>query len=71
MVVVPDGQQLEDGSGCSTCDYHIAQDADDRVTLQPVLPAVYCCMDPLVYQGRFTSSIGLGYADRGPPAFFS
>jgi hypothetical protein len=53
---------------CSICDYHFTKDAhNDFIIIElfhKQLPTLYF----ISYQSRKTSSIGLNYADRGPPA---
>ena len=53
---------------CSTCDYQLTKDSDlDFYTItvsieqEPILHII-------TYQSRHTASIGLCYADRGPPS---
>lgn len=71
FVLIPGGEQLEQDPGCVICDYHIAQDADATQALQPALHQCWFQQESALYRGHFTSSIGLAYSDRGPPAIFS
>jgi hypothetical protein len=60
--------QAEKAVNCSVCDYHFAKDAEHVFSAHAApgeqAPLVYL----ISYQSRAASSIGLGYADRGPPA---
>ena len=61
--------KVQKSSDCAICDYHITKDADLPLvsfsSTQHTLPAYYTVN---AYQSRLTSSIGLSYTDRGPPA---
>lgn len=60
--------KVQKSSDCPICDYHIAKDGDLPVVLfspaQNMLPG---CYQIIPYQSQLISSIGLSYADRGPP----
>jgi hypothetical protein len=61
--------KVQKSSDCAICDYHLAKDADlHTATIEPTqnVLSAYCNM--VAYQSRLTSSIGLSYSDRGPPA---
>jgi hypothetical protein len=59
---------VHNNTDCPVCDYHFAKDTD-----QPA-PAVmqakqWAVVTPVAsYTSKATSSIGLSYSDRGPPA---
>lgn len=60
--------QVSASAECAVCDYHFTKDTDHHeigLAIETPLPVTSfnCC-----YQSRTTSSIGLNYADRGPPS---
>lgn len=61
------GQELKAVSYCAVCDFHFSKDYDhDAITC--AVPAIrvyalYICH----FRSFLTASIGLVYADRGPP----
>jgi hypothetical protein len=62
---------LEKSSHCSICDYHFTKDAHNDVVQIVLTPKQQPSLYFISYQSRKTSSIGLNYADRGPPVIAS
>ena len=63
-----DIQQIEKSSECSICDYHFTKDTDYSVVAFAPKSPEFISVTQICYESRITSSIGLSYADRGPPA---
>jgi hypothetical protein len=62
------GTKVHLSTDCPICDYHITKDADlPTEDLLPEKETHFTCYHN-TYFSRLTSSIGLSYADRGPPA---
>jgi hypothetical protein len=61
-------EQIEKSSDCSICDYHFTKDADFSVIKFAPESIHFISYIHICYESRITSSIGLSYADRGPPA---
>jgi hypothetical protein len=61
-------EHVETSSSCSICDYHFTKDADFEVPIFILAKPQTFLVTYTSYQSRITSSIGLNYADRGPPA---
>jgi hypothetical protein len=61
-------EQVVKSSHCSICDYHFTKDTDFQSTTFVLQKVEASCVSPVFYQSRITSSIGLSYSDRGPPA---
>jgi len=59
---------VEKSSDCAVCDFHFSKDADAayQYVFEPVLPFNSTFL--VSFQSEDASSIGLSYADRGPPA---
>jgi hypothetical protein len=63
-----DIEHIEKNTDCSICDYHFTKDTDDSVETFASNNPEFICFTSICYESRITSSIGLSYADRGPPA---
>ena len=61
-------EQVEKSSDCSICDYHFTKDSDYTVVEFATKTPEFISFIQICYESRITSSIGLSYADRGPPA---
>ncbi|HEX2536512.1 MAG TPA: hypothetical protein VHK69_22370 [Chitinophagaceae bacterium] len=64
----PAAAQWEKGGDCAVCDYHFTKDADLALSLPPLPAPQYSSTFLIHYQKASVASIGLPYADRGPPA---
>jgi hypothetical protein len=53
---------------CSICDYHLAKDSAIDFSIVAVATVQEPVLHIMSYQSRHTASIGLSYADRGPPS---
>jgi hypothetical protein len=63
-----EAQQIVKSNHCSICDYHLAKDSPGEIPiLDLTLPQQQSFYFDF-YQSRTTSSIGLNFSDRGPPA---
>lgn len=61
--------KVQKSSDCAICDYHLTKDADlHSATIAPAQNFCSAGCTIISYQSRLTSSIGLSYSDRGPPA---
>jgi hypothetical protein len=61
-------EQVEQSSDCSICDYHFTKDTDYSVVAFVSKSPELISLIQICYESRITSSIGLSYTDRGPPA---
>jgi hypothetical protein len=61
-------EQVVKDADCSICDYHFTKDTDFQNATFASQMAEVPRVVPVFYQSRTTSSVGLNYADRGPPA---
>jgi hypothetical protein len=62
------GHQIEKSNECPVCEFQPVKDSDHAMAEITLLnPKAQCDAFPF-YQSNFTSSIGLSYSDRGPPA---
>ena len=62
-------EQVAKSADCSVCDFHLATDADGDVSFVTLSKHRLIKPQPFSYQSRTSTSVGLRYADRGPPAF--
>jgi hypothetical protein len=63
-----DGDQVEKKGDCSICDYHLTKDAVPFANFFEWQPLEYVKVSKPFYKHHPFTSIGLYYADRGPPA---
>jgi hypothetical protein len=61
-------EKVEAKSACPVCDYHLAKDVAFETTTFPLEKLQAPSSHFIFYQTRGSSSIGLSYADRGPPS---
>lgn len=61
-------EKVQASSHCATCDYHFTKDSySETATITLITPQLYSPVS-LFYKSYISSSIGLHYSDRGPPA---
>jgi hypothetical protein len=61
--------KVQKSGDCAVCDYHLTKDADlQTANIESAQDVLSASCNIVCYQSRLTSSIGLSYSDRGPPA---
>ena len=63
-----DGDMVEKKGDCNICDYHLTKDAAVVINHFELQPLHYVKVSKPFYKPHPFTSIGLYYADRGPPA---
>lgn len=63
--------QVSSNEDCPICDFHFTKDIEILTTAFSPIENFTVTHFLSFYQSIKTSSIGLNYSDRGPPAFFS
>jgi hypothetical protein len=63
-----DGDLIEKKGGCNICDYHLTKDAVTVASSFDLAQLHHANVSSSFYKRHPFSSIGLYYADRGPPA---
>ena len=58
----------EKGADCSFCDFHFARDSDAPPVIAGLNRSTLYPETFLLFKSRITSSVGLSFSDRGPPA---
>ncbi|WP_207515278.1 hypothetical protein [Longitalea luteola] len=61
--------KLSNHTECAICEFHFTQDVDLTITAPSIDPISFSIHKAFTYSpNNFTSSIGLSFSDRGPPA---
>lgn len=61
-------EHVKASTDCTVCDYHFTKDGFSEIaSIESIVNHFYVSTYPF-YQSHISSSIGLHYSDRGPPA---
>lgn len=62
--------QVEKWNDCDICDFHFTKDSNHTVASYQLKLTQTFPIQHVLFQSRVSSSVGLSYSDRGPPAVF-